>query len=278
MKITILGSGTSHGIPVVGCACPVCSSGDPRDNRMRASLLVEGRAGETLIIDTGPEFRLQAIRAGLRRLDGVFLTHAHADHLHGLDDVRPLSREQPLPVYGSGSTIEELRERFSYVFRESQRGGGKPRLAPRAAAGPVGIGNLTLTPIPVKHGALDIYGWKIEERGNPRITLYLTDCSFIPPESLSLAGSPEILVIGGLRRRPHETHFNFDEALETALRLGARHTRLTHICHDHFHREIEAYCRDFMEKAGFPASPGQKKDAPAVSMAPAYDGLTIERN
>jgi phosphoribosyl 1,2-cyclic phosphate phosphodiesterase len=274
MRITILGSGTSHGIPVVGCACPVCSSRDPRDNRLRSSLLIEGKAGESLVIDTGPEFRLQAIRAGLRRLDGVFLTHAHADHLHGLDDVRPLSREQALPVYGNGSTVEELRQRFSYAFMETQRGGGKPRLVPRAVSEPVGINNLTLTPIPVKHGGLDIYGWKIEEKGNPHTILYLTDCSFIPPESLSLAGRPEILIIGGLRQRPHETHFNFDEALEAALRLGARHTRLTHLCHDHFHREIEAYCRHFIKQADAP-SRGLKE---GVSMAPAYDGLAMERN
>jgi phosphoribosyl 1,2-cyclic phosphate phosphodiesterase len=245
---------------------------------MRSSLLVEGRAGEALVIDTGPEFRLQAIRAGLRRLDGVFLTHAHADHLHGLDDVRPLSREHPIPVYGNGATIDELLQRFIYAFKETQRGGGKPRLVPQAVSGPVETGNLTLTPIPVKHGTLDIYGWKIEERGNPHVMLYLTDCSFIPPESLALAGRPEVLVIGGLRERPHETHFNFEGALEAALSLGARHTWLTHICHDHFHREIRAYCREFMKKKSRQAPELKRKGPQGLSMAPAYDGLTIERN
>jgi phosphoribosyl 1,2-cyclic phosphate phosphodiesterase len=266
MKLVVLGSGTSHGIPVIACDCPVCSSEDPRDKRMRASLYVTGDRGERVVIDTGPEFRLQAIRAGINRLDAVFLTHSHADHIHGLDDLRPLCRKQALPVYGNSQTLEELRERFSYVFKHTQEGGGKPRLTLKTVRDPVRIGGLIFTPVPVKHGGLDILGWKITRRkepsGNPAV--YLTDVSHIPSASLDLIQDPEVLFIGGLRTRPHKTHFTFDQALNTALGLGAKQTYLTHICHEHSHRDIETYCRIFEKKS----------DAPGI-MKPAYDGLEL---
>jgi phosphoribosyl 1,2-cyclic phosphate phosphodiesterase len=266
MKLTVLGSGTSHGVPMLGCDCPVCRSEDPRDKRLRASLYIEGRQGERAVIDTGPEFRLQALRAGINRLDALFLTHPHADHIHGMDDVRPLSREKPLPVYGNGETIRELRERFSYVFRETQQGGGKPRLLPEGISGPVRIGGLTFTPVPVKHGNLDIFGWKIEEAGDPGSggALYLTDTSAIPESSRPLTAGPGVLIIGGLRQRPHETHFTFKQALDAAVEMGASRTWLTHICHDYPHRAIEDYCRRYREEK-----------APGLTMAPAYDGLEI---
>jgi phosphoribosyl 1,2-cyclic phosphate phosphodiesterase len=272
MKLTILGSGTSHGVPVIGCHCKVCGSTDPRDKRLRASLYIQGRAGEGLVIDTGPEFRLQAIRAGIEKLDAVFLTHGHADHLHGLDDIRTLSREKPLPVYGNDQTIEELRERFSYVFRETQRGGGKPRLEPQAVRGPVHVGGLTVSPLPVKHGALDILGWRIEEPtgrpcpGGQASVVYLTDTSAIPGATAALAGQPDILVIGALRIRPHETHFTFEQALDAARGLGARRVYLTHICHDLSHGEIEDYCRAYL----------LEHRLTGISMEPAYDGLELE--
>jgi phosphoribosyl 1,2-cyclic phosphate phosphodiesterase len=278
MKLHILGSGTSHGVPVLGCDCPVCRSSDLRDQRLRASLYIQGSGGERVVIDTGPEFRLQAIRAGIRRLDALFLTHSHADHIHGMDDVRPLSRDTPLPVYGSRETIEELRERFSYVFKETQRGGGKPRLLPVTVTpgDPVAIGGLLFSPIPVKHGALDILGWRIDEStalgGGPgdRIkagtgAVYLTDTSEIPDSSWPLIGSPAVLIIGALRARPHATHFNFEQALDTAVRLGAPRTVLTHICHDYHHREIEAYCRNYQEEHNLTGR----------SMGPAFDGLEL---
>jgi phosphoribosyl 1,2-cyclic phosphate phosphodiesterase len=269
MMLTILGSGTSHGVPMLGCDCPVCCSEDSRDKRLRASLYIQGRRGERAVIDTGPEFRIQALRAGINRLDALFLTHPHADHIHGMDDVRPLSREKPLPVYGNRETIRELRERFSYVFRETQQGGGKPRLLPEEISGPVRIGGLTFTPIPVKHGSLDIYGWKIEEAGEAGSggpgALYLTETSAIPESSRALMGKPEILIIGGLRQRPHETHFNFEQALNVAVETGARHTWLTHICHDYSHQAIKDYCRHYREK----------KNLTGLTMEPAYDGLEI---
>jgi phosphoribosyl 1,2-cyclic phosphate phosphodiesterase len=288
MKITILGSGTSHGIPVLGCNCPVCNSSDSRDQRLRSSLYIQG-SGAAAVIDTGPEFRLQALRAGIRRLDAVFLTHSHADHIHGADDLRPLSKE-PLPIYGNRETIEEFQERFSYVFRETQEGGGKPRLRPMVAEAPIAVGKLLFSPIPVRHGALSILGWRIDEIGtsdetgtannetreiprtcppdrqdeSPR-AVYLTDTSEIPGPSWALIGKPAVLIIGGLRTRPHPTHFSFGEALEAAAKIGARRSFLTHLCHDYSHREIEEYCRNYREEHRIGG----------LSMAPAYDGLEL---
>jgi phosphoribosyl 1,2-cyclic phosphate phosphodiesterase len=232
---------------------------------MRASLYIEGNGGERVVIDTGPEFRLQAIRAGITGLDAVLLTHAHADHVHGLDDVRPLSRERVIPVYGSPQTLEELRERFAYVFKKTQIGGGKPRIELCAALGPLQIGGLVLTPVPVKHGVLDILGWRADEAG-AGTAVYLTDTSAIPALSRPFIERPEILIVDGLRKRPHETHFSFEEALETAADLQARRVYLTHISHDHSHSEIEDYCRTFSKKRGLTG----------VRMGPAWDGFTIE--
>jgi phosphoribosyl 1,2-cyclic phosphate phosphodiesterase len=245
---------------------------------MRASLYIEGDRGERVVIDTGPEFRLQALRAGLSALDAVFLTHAHADHVHGLDDVRSLSYEREIPIYGNAQTMAEVEERFSYAFKITQRGGGKPRISLNPVDGPVRIGGLTLTPVPVKHGVLDILGWRIDEErsgiqssGNPGsgeqspFAVYLTDTSFIPAESLALVRSPEVLIIGGLREQPHETHFSFDQALSAAAEIGVRRTYLTHICHAHSHREIGEYCRRFRAEHGLQN----------VEMDAAFDGMEL---
>ena len=284
MKIVVLGSGTSHGIPVVGCSCPVCTSDDPRDKRMRSSVFIEGPNGEAALIDAGPEFRLQAVRAGISRLDAIFVTHPHADHIHGLDDVRPLSRERSIPVYANKPTMTELKERFSYIWLETQKGGGKPRITPVVVdspefAGPIRIGCLSFTPVPVKHGILDILGWEIQEDSSgdepAKHFLYLTDTSAIPPASMALlkstGGGPDrVIIIGGLRIRPHETHFSFEEALNTACGLGAQAVYLTHICHDHFHEEIEEFCRNFMDNRRT-ANP----EAAEIECHPAQDGLII---
>jgi phosphoribosyl 1,2-cyclic phosphate phosphodiesterase len=267
MKITVMGSGTSHGVPVIGCSCPVCRSADIRDNRMRASLYIKGRNGEEIVIDTGPEFRIQAVRAGISRVDAIFITHAHADHIHGLDDIRPLSLEQPVPIYASEQTISEVKERFSYVFKETQIGGGKPHITMYAASGPFRIGGFFCTPVPLKHGALDVLGWRIDEggQGNAASFVYLTDTNRIPASSLPLITKPDLLIIGGLRVRPHATHFNFEQALTAALETGAKKVFLTHICHDLRHEEIEMYCGNFLRRRGIEG----------IFAAPAYDGLEL---
>ena len=278
MKLIILGSGTSHGIPVIGCSCPICTSSDSKDKRMRCSLYVEGAGGERAVIDTGPEFRLQALREGITRLDAIFLTHAHADHIHGLDDIRPLCRDKPMPVYGNSLTLSELKERFSYIWRKTQDGGGKPHIELKEAIKALSLGNLIFTPIPVKHGEIDILGWKITEIQDRALNetqdraswnaVYLTDCTNISEDSFALIaqkGPPELLIIDGLRVNPHETHFSFEQALEMGLRIGARQVYLTHICHAHSNREVEEYCRDFAQKHGIRSS----------YMGPAWDGLVI---
>jgi phosphoribosyl 1,2-cyclic phosphate phosphodiesterase len=243
---------------------------------MRSSLLVEG-GGVSLVIDTGPEFRLQVIRAGLKKLDAVLLTHPHADHLHGLDDVRPFSHKKAIEVFGNDATIEELKERFSYIFRITQEGGGKPRLAPKTVTRQFTLGGLTITPIPCKHGELDILGWYIIESGAKsgaennantpagRGILYLTDCSTLPLKSQTLINQPEAAIIGGLREQPHPTHFSFAEALETGIKTGAKKIFLTHLCHNHSHKEITRYCAQFKKKTGIKGT----------KIAPAYDGLQL---
>lgn len=273
MKLTILGSGTSHGIPVAGCACAVCSSGDRRDTRYRSSILVEGAGGEIVIVDTGPEFRLQAIRAKIAHIDALFLTHSHADHLHGLDDVRPFTYEKPLNVYANSATLREVKERFDYIFNKTaQEGGGRPKLILHHArseaakqGGTIFIGGLQIEPLPVKHGVLDVLGWKFSEGGISAV--YVTDLSFVPDKTLSVISrgtTPDILVIGSLRETSHATHFSFSEALEFAKKTEIPNVFLTHICHSHSHTWIEDYCRRWTAA-----------NAPQMSAAPAYDELEL---
>jgi phosphoribosyl 1,2-cyclic phosphate phosphodiesterase len=254
MRVVFLGSGTSFGVPAIGCSCAVCGSSDPRDKRYRASILIE--SGDTsIVIDTGPEFRLQALRAGISRLDALLLTHAHADHVNGLDDLRPLTAERILPVYGNAETLAETKDRFAYIFRETQVGGGKPRIELRLAEGPIRVGSIDVVPIPVRHGELPILGWRIGAFA------YITDCSELPESSLPLLEGVRTLVINGLRRKPHATHFSLDQGMDAARRVGARRTWLTHMNHESTHEELEAYCA---------------RSGADVGARPAWDGLEIE--
>jgi phosphoribosyl 1,2-cyclic phosphate phosphodiesterase len=281
MKLTALGTGTSHGIPVAGCGCAVCKSGDPRDKRRRTSLLIEGRGGERVVIDTGPEFRLQCLDAGLERLDAVFYTHSHADHLHGLDDLRPFCAQVPLPVYGSPPTIRDIQHRFSYIFHKTQAGGGKPKLTLHAVASPVRVGALMLTPVPVAHGSLSIYGWKIEEAseraderaaatqavtaGTAQAAAWITDVSEIPRTSFAMLAGVKALFLGALREQRHPTHFSFAQAFDAACTLAAN-THFIHICHEHSHTQIQDICN------GLAAA----RNITAWTVEPAWDGFVLE--
>lgn len=258
MRVLFLGSGTSFGVPVIGCDCPVCVSRDPRDQRYRASILIEDetRGKTSVVVDSGPEFRLQCLRARITRLDALLVTHAHADHIGGLDDVRPLSHDRELPVYGNGATLSEIRERFGYIFRETQVGGGKPRVELREVeTAAFRVGSLEFQPIPVFHGAIPILGWRTGKFA------YITDCSMLPESSLGLLAGVETLVINGLRREPHPTHFSIDQGLAAARLIGARETYLTHMNHESTHVELEEYC----------AAKGAD-----VGAHPSYDGLELE--
>jgi len=256
IKLRFLGTGTSHGIPVPACQCPVCTSTDPRDNRYRSSVVIEGSQGEVVLIDAGPEFRLQAIRAGIRRLDALLITHAHADHVHGLDDVRTLTTDAPLPVYASPDDLAEIKERFAYVFRDGQQGGGKPRLN-LVEPGPAGIsvGTLRAVPVPLLHGNRMVFGYRIGGLA------YLTDCSSVPEASLSLLHGLDIMVVDALRIRPHPTHFSLDQAFDLARKILPARLLLTRLCHELSHRQIQDYC----DSATLPFQAG-----------PAWDDLQIE--
>lgn len=256
-SVVITGSGTSHGVPVPGCQCAVCRSTDSKDKRTRAACIVKSPQ-TTLAIDTGPEFRLQCIAANVTQLDAVLLTHAHADHIFGLDDTRIFSFKKPLPVYGNSSTLSTLKKIFSYAFNNSQEGGGKPKFSPQLCCQPFSVGDLTVTPIPMYHGELETTGFRI---GN---FAYLTDLNKLPAASLKLLNGVDILVIDGLRMTPHVTHFNFDLAMETGAKIAPKELFITHMTHDNSHKDISSYLND--KKSLFPTI-GEAQ--------PAYDGLTL---
>jgi len=254
VRLTFLGTGTSHGIPVIGCTCRVCRSADPRDQRYRPSVAIAWQ-GKRLLVDTPPELRLQLIRAGIGNVDALLFTHTHADHVFGLDDVRVFNQRfgTALPVYGTAQSLANLRQQFYYAFVETQVGGGKPELDLREIAPidqPFHPAGLPVQPIPVFHGSLQVLGFRF---GN---LAYVTDTNRIPESSLALLTGLDALVLDALRIRPHPTHFNVSEALQIVEQLQPKRTYFTHICHDLEHAETNR-----MLPAG-------------VELA--YDGLVVE--
>jgi phosphoribosyl 1,2-cyclic phosphate phosphodiesterase len=231
-RVVFLGTGTSHGIPVINCDCKVCHSADPHNQRYRAAIYVE-TTEHKFVIDTPPEFRLQALRAPIRNLDFLLFTHAHSDHVKGLDDVRRYNemQNQTLAVYGNTHTLDIIKQTFAYIFtNKGQIGGGRPHLELRPVpATPLPNG---LDFIPIKHGQWDIYGYRC---GN---MAYLTDCSAIPAASFAKLQNLQVLILGALRYRPHPTHFNLEQAIAVALKIGAQQTFFTHICHDLEHSRV----------------------------------------
>jgi phosphoribosyl 1,2-cyclic phosphate phosphodiesterase len=230
VRLTFLGTGTSHGIPVIGCSCAVCLSPDPRNQRYRPSVLIEWR-GKTVLIDTPPELRLQLLRAGVRHLDALLFTHTHADHLFGLDDVRVFNARSgdALPVYGTVEVLERIRQQFFYAFIETPLAGGKPQLDLRpidARVSIVDVVGLPVEPVPVLHGPTPVLGFRFAD------VAYVTDTDEIPEASMRRLEGLAVLALDALRDRPHPTHFSVSEALAVVARLRPRRAYFTHICHD----------------------------------------------
>lgn len=227
MKVTILGSGTSTGVPMVGCSCPVCSSKDPRDARTRTSLLIRHN-GRNILVDTSTDLRSQALREGLQHIDAVLFTHSHADHVNGIDDLRGFHflHREVIPCYASGATFDILLNGFSYIFNENKGSGYTPLLKPHFISGPFELFGLTIIPIALEHGSISSLGYRIGGFA------YLTDCNAIPEPSLPLLEGLEVLVIDGLRWNPHPSHFNIESAIAATERLKPGRTVLTHLSHD----------------------------------------------
>jgi phosphoribosyl 1,2-cyclic phosphate phosphodiesterase len=234
LHITVLGSGTSTGVPTIGCDCRVCRSTDPRDKRLRPSILVSYN-GRNVLIDSGPDFRAQALRAGFRTLDAVLYTHSHADHILGLDDVRPFNygRQDQIPIYARPDALATIKRVFRYVFEASGHcGGGIPRLEafPLEDAG-VELFGVHFVPVPIMHGPQPIVGFRFGRAA------YLTDHSDIPPESLALLRGLDVLFLDALRHVPHPTHSTVERSLRWVEELRPARAFFTHICHELSHEE-----------------------------------------
>ena len=254
MKLTFLGTGTSFGIPQIGCGCAVCKSSDPRDKRNRVGAFVE-TAGARILIDTPPELRLQLLASGINRADAVLITHDHADHVNGLDDIRALSAGGGgLSIYGPRDTLDRLATRFPYVFDGIKPLPGTSK--PEGAAHPVEpgerftIGDAEIQAFAVAHGPMTVFGYRIGDLG------YVTDAKELSPEAMKTLKGVKVLVLNALFPTPHPTHLSIPEAVETAKRVGAPRTFFTHLTHRSAHADLE-------------------RDLPK-GIAPAYDGLTVD--
>jgi phosphoribosyl 1,2-cyclic phosphate phosphodiesterase len=253
VDVTFLGTGTSMGVPMIGCACAVCQSTDPRDNRSRPSILVGLSNGATILVDTSSDLRAQALRFGLTRIDAVLYTHSHADHILGLDELRRFNTLQkgPIPLFGDDRTLTDLRRIFSYAFQPVREPGHEyvPQLVPFVLDGPLSVAGTEVRPVPVTHGARTILGFRFGRFA------YLTDCCAIPEASWAQLEDLDVLVLDALRERPHASHFSLDQAVAAATRIGARQTFFTHMAHDLGHAATCARLPD--------------------GMALAYDGLRL---
>jgi phosphoribosyl 1,2-cyclic phosphate phosphodiesterase len=256
MKLTFLGTGTSFGVPVVGCDCAACTSQDPRDRRTRHGAIVETESGR-LLVDTPPELRLQLIAAGVDSIDAIWFTHAHADHIHGIDDVRVFTvRRGEMPAYAAREYREVLEQHFRYIFDDAVQppeGSHKPKVRLHAfdVGTPVEIVGHSFDPLVVPHGDCSVYGFRVGQLG------YVTDAKLLPEQTVEILRGVDVLVLNALWfGKPHASHFNIEEAIEAARLVGARRTYLTHLTHRVTHAELEAR----LPKGVYPA----------------YDGLTVE--
>jgi phosphoribosyl 1,2-cyclic phosphate phosphodiesterase len=234
--LTVLGSGTSMGVPTIGCDCAVCHSSDPRDRRTRPSVLIE-YGGHSVLIDTTPDFREQAIRENIRKLDAVLYTHTHADHILGIDDLRPLSfRHKPnrLPLYAHPDAAAFIQNMFRYIFDSNYKFGGLPQVEMRPMEGRLELFGAQFEPIALIHGEAEIYGFRFGSAA------YLTDHSEIPQPSLSKLEGLDVLFLDALRYKPHPTHSTVENSLRIVERLKPRRAFFTHICHDLPHEQTNA--------------------------------------
>jgi phosphoribosyl 1,2-cyclic phosphate phosphodiesterase len=263
LRVTLLGTGTSHGVPAIGCDCAVCHSTDPRDRRTRTSILIQisdsgpksafASAVRNILVDTSTDLRAQALAHDVRRVDAILFTHSHADHVLGLDDVRRYNALQrgAIPCYGDEPTLANLERMFAYIFKPpAVLAGGLPQISPFRIAGVFTLGGVPIVPVPLMHGPRPILGFRVGAFA------YLTDCNRIPDESWPLLDGVRTLVLDALRDRPHPTHFSLDQALDVVARLAPERSYFTHIAHDLPHA---ATC------ARLP---------PGVELA--YDGLVLE--
>ena len=239
MKITFLGTGTSVGIPVIGCDCTVCRSQDPRNRRKRSSLYVQA-GGMHLVIDTSLDFREQVLAYQVARIDAVLITHSHADHIFGLDDIRRFNTLQGtvIPVYGSKGAIQDLKRIFVYVDQTvPEPGVFRPRLAFTPLQGETEIGMVSVEALPVLHGRTETYGYRLTCEG--RSVGYVPDCKEMPDATIERLAGVDVMVLDGLRHRSHPTHLTVESALALFARIGAKRSYLTHICHDLDHEETQ---------------------------------------
>jgi phosphoribosyl 1,2-cyclic phosphate phosphodiesterase len=256
VKLTFLGTGTSFGVPQLGCGCAVCRSPDPRDRRTRVGAVVELDGGTRILIDTPPELRIQLIAAGISDVDAVLFTHDHADHTHGIDDLRAITvrRAAPLAIYASAETLAALTSKFGYIFDQSitpRPGSSKPEGEARAVVPgtPFRIGAVDVMPISLPHGPTTVLGYRIGPLG------YVTDAKTLPPEAIDQLRGVSVLVINALFRTEHPSHLSIPEAVEMAKAVRAERTFLTHLTHRTAHADLEA-------------------ELPR-GIAPAFDGLTL---
>jgi phosphoribosyl 1,2-cyclic phosphate phosphodiesterase len=231
LTVTFLGTGTSQGVPMIGCDCDVCRSPDPRDQRLRSSIYVETPEC-SWVVDTGTDFRTQALRENIRNVDAVIFTHSHTDHIMGFDDLRRFSHARAsMPVYASAETMRDLERVFRFAFKTSKPVPYYLKPEPHIIDGPFKLGETLITPLPVPHGESIVNGY-LFSRADQKLVAYLSDCSAVPAAIVDLMSGVKVLIIDALRDRPHPTHLSVGQALEAATRVKPEATYFTHICHD----------------------------------------------